>query len=135
MATFTFPCPLRWCDQDTYGHVNNVQTLRLLEEARVALFFDQGPSLGVHSFEGSLVVVRHEIDYRRPLLYRPEPIMIDVWVSKLGNSSFTLDYRVYDDEQVYADARTIGAAYDPRTGAARRLTAEERGFLEKYLAD
>ena len=27
--------PLRWSDMDAYGHVNNVQFLRLLEDARV----------------------------------------------------------------------------------------------------
>ena len=27
--------PLRWSDMDAYGHVNNVQYLRLLEDARV----------------------------------------------------------------------------------------------------
>jgi acyl-CoA thioester hydrolase len=30
--------PLRWSDMDAYGHVNNVQFLRLLEDARVVLF-------------------------------------------------------------------------------------------------
>ena len=135
MAVFTYLCPLRWSDQDTYGHINNVQTLRLLEEARVALFFEQGPAHGIQSFEGSLVVVRHEIDYRRPLMYTPEPIVIEVWVGAIRNSSFTLGYRVRDDTQVYAEARTVGAAYDAAIGAARRLSPEERAFLGKYLND
>ena len=30
--------PLRWSDMDAYGHVNNVQFLRLLEDARVIAF-------------------------------------------------------------------------------------------------
>ena len=30
--------PLRWSDMDAYGHVNNVQYLRLLEEARITAF-------------------------------------------------------------------------------------------------
>ena len=30
--------PLRWSDMDAYGHVNNVQFLRLLEDARVTGF-------------------------------------------------------------------------------------------------
>ncbi|HNP15801.1 MAG TPA: thioesterase family protein, partial [Terrimesophilobacter sp.] len=29
------PIPLRWGDLDAYNHVNNVQMMRILEEARV----------------------------------------------------------------------------------------------------
>ena len=34
----SFLVPLRWSDMDAYGHVNNVQFLRLLEDARVIAF-------------------------------------------------------------------------------------------------
>ena len=30
--------PLRWGDMDAYGHINNVQIVRLMEEARVLAF-------------------------------------------------------------------------------------------------
>src|SRR5699024_8345566 len=44
---FTTEIVLRWGDMDAYGHVNNVQYHRLLEEARVRAFKDwfnsQGP--------------------------------------------------------------------------------------------
>ena len=36
--------PLRWSDMDAYGHVNNVQFLRLLEDARGGLGL-HGPSI------------------------------------------------------------------------------------------
>ncbi|MGL5850524.1 MAG: acyl-CoA thioesterase, partial [Phycicoccus sp.] len=34
-APYRVEVPLRWSDMDAYGHVNNVQFLRLLEDARV----------------------------------------------------------------------------------------------------
>ena len=37
MARIEVPVQLRWSDMDAYAHVNNVEMLRLLEEARVAL--------------------------------------------------------------------------------------------------
>ncbi len=35
--------PMRWGDMDAYGHINNVQLVRILEEARIAAF---GPPRG-----------------------------------------------------------------------------------------
>ncbi|MET1034992.1 MAG: thioesterase family protein, partial [Arthrobacter sp.] len=34
---------MRWGDMDAYGHINNVQIVRILEEARIAAF---GPPRG-----------------------------------------------------------------------------------------
>ena len=33
------PIRLRWSDLDAYGHVNNAEMLRLLEEARIQAFW------------------------------------------------------------------------------------------------
>ncbi|MFZ2964516.1 MAG: thioesterase family protein, partial [Rhodoglobus sp.] len=33
------PVTLRWSDLDAYGHVNNAEMLRLLEEARMQAFW------------------------------------------------------------------------------------------------
>ena len=38
--------PLRWSDMDAYGHVNHVQFLRLLEDARVVAFAGAGSDEG-----------------------------------------------------------------------------------------
>ena len=45
--TYRVEVPLRWSDMDAYGHVNNVQYLRLLEDARVIGFREWflGPAL------------------------------------------------------------------------------------------
>ncbi|MEQ4205632.1 thioesterase family protein [Actinopolymorpha sp. B17G11] len=135
MAPFVFQCPLRWSDMDSYGHVNNVEFLRLLEEARVALFFDGARQAGVKSFEGELVVVRHEIDYKRPLVYRPEPITVETWVTTIRSSSFTIDYEVSDEATRYASARSVLAAYDAELDRPRRLSPEELSWLERYRGD
>ena len=90
VPAFRFLCPLRWSDTDAYGHVNNVELMRLLEEARVALFFTQASADGVASFEGHIVVARHEVDFTAPLLWRPEPVRIDTQVTRIGGASFTL---------------------------------------------
>lgn len=132
MTRHVYLCPLRWSDMDAYGHVNNVQFLRLLEEARVAMLFVEPKAADVMTLDGQLVVVRHEIDYTAPLVYRPEPIAIETWVTRIGGASFTVAYEVKDGEQVYARARTVLAAIDKDTGRARRLAADERAWIDAY---
>jgi acyl-CoA thioester hydrolase len=136
MAHHVFSCPLRWSDMDSYGHVNNVQYVRLLEEARVAMLFVEPKASDVLTLDGQLVVVRHEIDYQRPLVYRPEPITIETWVTHIGGASFTVAYTVQDapgqDAEVYARAKTVLAAIDTATGHARRLRDDERTWITTY---
>lgn len=133
MPRHLFKCPLRWSDMDAYGHVNNVQYLRLLEEARVAMLFLEPKTADVMTLDGQLVVVRHEIDYLAPLVYRPEPIDIETWTTRVGGASFTVAYEVKDADNLYARARTVLAAIDKVTGRARRLSTEERSWVAKWI--
>ena len=132
MARHLFQCPLRWGDMDAYGHVNNVQFIQLLEEARVAMLFIEPKASDVMTLDGQLVVVRHEIDYRAPLVYRPEPIVIETWVTRIGGASFTVAYDIKDETTTYASARTVLAAINKDTGSARRLRPDERAWITSY---
>lgn len=120
---------------DAFGHVNNTTFLTYLEEARVDLLFvTAGEAVARERLSSGIVVARHEIDYTAPLVFRPEPVPIDIWVAKLGNSSFTLRYEMLDDGgPVYARASTVLVPYDVGAGRPRRLSAEERAALEPYL--
>ncbi|MBV2357494.1 acyl-CoA thioesterase [Streptomyces sp. J2-1] len=126
----TYPCPLRWADMDAYGHVNNVVFLRYLEEARVDLLFrpDQ-------VFRRGSVVARHEIDYKRQLVHRHTPVDVELWVTEIRAASFTLAYEVKDADLVYVRASTVVVPYDFEAARPRRLTPDERAFLEKYTED
>jgi acyl-CoA thioester hydrolase len=125
---------------DSFGHVNNVVFLRYLEEARIDLFFRVAREAAAGGFAGGVVVARHEIDYRRPLTYRPEPVTIETWLTKLGGASLTVAYEIKDvaadgAQTVYARAATVVVPYDLERGTPRRITAEERSFAEKYLEE
>jgi acyl-CoA thioester hydrolase len=135
VPAFPFLCPLRWSDTDAYGHINNVELMRLLEEARVALLFTRATAVGVRSFEGHVVVARHEVDFTAPLLWRPEPVQIDTRVAHVGGASFTLAYTVAEPtgpEQSYVRATTVMVTFDPELRRTRRLTEAERRFLDDY---
>lgn len=126
---------------DAYGHINNVVYLRYLEEARIDFMFRvAGESVPSASgaeppFAGGSVVARHEIDYLRPLFHRHEPVTIDTWVTKLNAASATLAYEVKDAQAVYVRALTVVVPYDLKKERPRRLTPDERTFLEGYFDD
>jgi acyl-CoA thioester hydrolase len=129
---------MRWADLDLLGHVNNVVYVDYLQEARVDLLRHHGPT--AHA-EGGLaegvVVVRHEVQYVAPLMFRSQTVGIEVWVTEVRAASFTLAYEVFhgtgDGRTVYARARTVLTPYVFATERPRRLTAGERSALEPYL--
>ena len=140
MARHIYACPLRWSDMDVFGHVNNVNFLRYLEEARIDFTFTTAGEVGERAMAEGSVVARHEIDYLIPLVYRPEPVTIETWVSKLGRASFAVTYEVKDvgagpegKDKVYARAVTVCVPYDLAAGRPRRLSPGERAFLAEYL--
>ncbi|MEV4437529.1 thioesterase family protein [Streptomyces sp. NPDC049577] len=133
MARHLYSCPLRWSDMDAYGHVNNAVFLRYLEEARIDFINGLAPQAEAEgSFAGGSVVARHEIDYLRPLIHRPEPVTIEMWVAKIGAASMTVHYEVKDEEHVYVRAATVVVPFDLAAGHPRRVSREERTILERY---
>jgi acyl-CoA thioester hydrolase len=123
---------------DAYGHVNNVQFLRLLEDARVIGFRQWfGEDRGL--LDEGVVVARHEIEYLAPLDFRHAPVTVDMWATTVSGSSFTLAYEVRDPDQVgttlYARAETTLVAYDFATASPRRLRLDERAVLKGVSGD
>ena len=135
---------------DAFGHVNNVAFLTYMQEARTGMLFAGDAAEQIPELIKGVVVARHEIDYRRPLEWRPEPIEVDVWTAVVKRSSFTLRYEIRDQlagaggegaeagegsdgSQVLADAMTVLVPFDITAGRPRRVSESERAFLTTYL--
>jgi acyl-CoA thioester hydrolase len=122
---------VRFGDIDVLGHVNNCRYLTYLEDARISMFRLDLIREGREPLKG-LVVARHEIDYKRPLLFGPDPVRVETWVTEVRAGSFALAYEVRDDERVYAKASSVIVAYDLDKAGARRLGEDEIAFLKTY---
>lgn len=120
---------------DSAGHVHGTGHLRYLEEARIDLMARSARESGLDVFQLGVVVAQHEIDYLRPLRYRPEPVEVSTWVSRIGRSSYDIASEIRDPDGAYARALTTSVAVDAATGRSRLLDPAERDVLGSYADD
>jgi len=134
MTRLRVPVQLRWSDMDAYGHINNVEMFRVLEEARIAAFWthpDPGidggwPTAVIDAGPGSatvMLVARQEIEYLRPLGYRRAPIIVELWIGHLGGASVEVCYEVHDGVGGTEEQAAPIPANDPADDAAAPVAA------------
>jgi acyl-CoA thioester hydrolase len=128
----TVAVPMRWSDMDAYQHVNNVAFLGYFETARVDLFFDHPTHDAETGLRRGIVVAAHEITYKRPVVYDAEPLQVQIWVSGIRSAAFTCHYELFDHGQLAVTGSTVLVPFDFATNRPRRLTPEERAFLERH---
>ncbi|MEU5870066.1 thioesterase family protein [Glycomyces sp. NPDC047369] len=131
MARFKADVALRWSDMDVFGHVNNNKFMVLLEEARVAMMFDEAADAGLTGFREGVVVARHEVDFLLPVVV-PAETRVELWVERIGNSSFTFAYELVADDKLALKAKTVMVPFNTATQRPRRVTDDERAFLERW---
>lgn len=124
---------IRFGDVDMYRHVNNVAFVGYLEDARTVMMFVDPVKRGLKPV-GGCVVHRHEIDYLRPLSFRTEPVRMLTTVRGVTAVTFTLEHELVDDEERYMRATTVLAAYDVEQAHPRRLSPDERAYLQEFAA-
>lgn len=132
---------------DAYGHINNVQIVRILEEARIAAFGPpRGPGLPgteppVPLFsevpDGTLaLVVEHRIRYVKTLEYRNMPAVVQLWIGAVKGASFDIHYLVQDpvtgEDCVRATSHL--AFVEEASGRVLRLTPEQKEKMAPYMA-
>lgn len=157
------PIKLRWSDLDAYGHVNNAEMLRLLEEARIEAFWatddtatnDGTPVDGTggsgQAVGGSTAVLdgrpgadtltliaRQEIEYLAPIPYLRQPLDVQLWLGRLGGASLEVCYEVWSPEgtepkTLFTRAATTIVLVDATSQRPRRINERERDAWTPYL--
>ena len=131
------PCPVRWSDLDSYGHVNNVKVLDYLMQARIATTTSWSPAMarsGTRKAPLNWLIARQDVDYINQITHRMDPYAVRTAPAKLGNSSVTLVAEIFnpDDGTTFARGRTILVAADEE-GKPVELPDEVRKDLSKRL--
>jgi acyl-CoA thioester hydrolase len=113
---------VRWGDLDAFGHVNNATYLVYAQEARYAW-----------SKMLEMVVARAEVDFVAPIYTGDFYLDIEIWVNKIGNSSFGLTYEMKNGDELVARIKTVQVTVSMDTKKSRPINDAEREFLTQYL--
>ena len=113
---------VRWGDLDAFGHVNNATYLVYAQEARYAW-----------SKMLEMVVARAEVDFIAPIYTGDFYLDIEIWVNKIGNSSFGLTYEMKNGDELVARVKTVQVTVSMDTKKSRPINDAEREFLTQYL--
>ena len=153
------PIKLRWSDLDAYGHVNNAEMLRLLEEARIEAFWatddavqEAGAVQGCGEAVGGstavldgrpgadtlTLIARQEIEYLAPIPYLRQALDVQLWLGRLGGASLEVCYEVWSPEgteprTMFTRAATTIVLVDATTQRPRRINDRERSAWTPYL--
>jgi acyl-CoA thioester hydrolase len=112
-------------DIDQLGHVNNVTYVRWVQDAAVA-HWTTAATAADHA-QLFWVVVRHEIDYKRPAVLG-DHIVVRTWVGTASRIRFERHTEILraGDGAVLAQALTVWCPMDARTGKPTAVSAEVR---------
>jgi acyl-CoA thioester hydrolase len=128
---FRIELPVQFRDIDVMGHVNHATYLQYMETARVEL----ARSLGQvkKGFRSSFILASARCEFKKPITDERR-ITVTVWVSRIGDRSWDLDYSIHGPRRVeYAVGRTTQVAYDYKTRSAVLISGKLKRKLAKYI--
>jgi acyl-CoA thioester hydrolase len=120
------PVTLRFSDQDSTGHVNNVAFAAYVEAGRVAFGWEHTRPLLAEGQD--LFVANISISYRRELRY-PGTIEVGTGIVKLGRTSITMGHGIYRDGVLASEAESVVVLVERATAKSQPLSEALRAAL------
>ena len=116
MSEFRFhhPIEVRYSDLDPQGHVNNARFLTFFEQARISYLIHLRLFSKDQSFlDVGIIIADAKLTFLAPV-YFGQDVRVGVRVSRIGNKSMTMDYRMIDgaDRSELATGSTTLVAFD-----------------------
>jgi len=124
---------VRFSDVDVYGHVNNVKYFEYFQEARITYMsrlLAEVPGLDPMP----LVVAQTDVDYRIPILFRPQSYDAWTWVSHVGRASFELQSEIRDGDTLLSRCRVVAVTFDPHAQRSVQPPDAYREMLQAELS-
>lgn len=98
---------LDWSELDQLGHANNARYFTWFEEARMAYFERVGiPTDGLRGW--GPILAQTECQFRLPVPW-PSHLLIGARVSRVGNSSLTMEYVTFRRDDAHRETLTCVA--------------------------
>lgn len=143
-----FECEIqaRLRDVNLGGHVDNVEALRVLDEARL-LFFRHAPLAGGEGRPGLFrdvpsgiveLVGSQRIDYNAEMRFVAyQPFLVRIWVGHVGRSSFSVSYelRVVTEGAPAIVAESSVVFWEPAAGRSWAMSDAVRDTLLAHAGE
>ena len=131
--SFTVDIPVRFRDLDGMGHVNNAVYFTYMEIARTEYYREMTGMTSLDDFE--FILAHAECDFKAPIGLG-EPILVSVWPTRVGESSFTFQYEITGKTSgtLFATGQSVQVAYDYKTKRSEVLPHALRIHLDAELA-
>ena len=84
---------VNWGDMDALGHVNHSVYAKWMETVRMMYFSEIGMMNLYDDSNIGPILARIEIDYELPIVF-PDVVTVSTSVSRIGNSSFDMKYKI-----------------------------------------
>lgn len=123
--------PVLWGDMDPLQHVNNTRFFRWFESSRVAYLDRAIPGTGLLPKGVGPILAAINCNYRKQVVY-PDTITVGARVTRLGNSSFTMQHHVISHRhgKLAAEGDSIIVMFDYEAQRPVRISAEVREAIE-----
>jgi acyl-CoA thioester hydrolase len=130
---FFHPIEIRYGDLDPQGHVNNAKYLTYTEQARVAYFKHLGLWKGESFLDFGIILADIQITFRSPILFG-QPVKVWVRISRLGNKSLSMDYRIDNDSGgiEHATGTSVLVAYSYHDAKTMPIPEEWRQIIHDF---
>lgn len=125
---FSHKIEVRFNDFDGMGHVNNATFLTYLEIARINYIKYLLETYNLDRKNYDFILAQLSINYKTPI--EVQFINAEIGVTKVGNSSFDFNYRLYDDQNVFATATSVQVSYNYKKRSKVTIPDELRKILE-----
>jgi acyl-CoA thioester hydrolase len=124
---------IRWADLDAFKHVNNAAYLVYMQEARADFTWYSRKVKGDRPILADMVVARAEVDFIAPIHDVDIPLDVEIYLEKIGNSSFVMVYEMSQAGQLRAKAKTVQVGVDMENEKSRPLRDYEIEYLKQFL--
>ncbi|MEL6792728.1 MAG: thioesterase family protein [Pseudomonadota bacterium] len=120
---------LRYSDEDSMGHINNVAYAAYFEAGRMALFSELLAGLGDQKF--NFVLANVSIDYLREMRF-PGQLKVGGRLLRVGTKSITTGYGAFLNGVCHATATCVNVYFDPETRRSRPFPDKFRNGLLRH---
>lgn len=119
-------------DTDGLGHVNNTSLPIWFETARNPLYKIFNPDMRLHPDSWNIIMVHLSVDYLDQIYYGYE-VEIRTYVSKIGNSSFTVYQEAWQNGVKKATGEVVLVYFDFNNQKSMRIPDDIRKDLSEHL--